>query len=326
MGMGTPAVIASGFGAANVILRELGKKEYHSQKFKKEYVNYIETNPVPKKPKRIEGEPDNARLIARECQHCENQPCMDQCPADIDIAGFIRRIEAGNYIGAARLIHETNPFPEMCGYLCPSEQLCEKACVRTKYASKPVQIRELHKWVAQHAGKDGWSPPVAQPNKKKICIVGFGVAGLTCSHYLSRLGHTIDLLDEASHYERAEIFATAKEVPEEVKQRELSGIISTSTTFKGNFVIKNRDQLAELSKNYDAVYITKQLGRNSPDDFDKGLKNVLIETTNLSDIESKSKIAFGIENGRKAAIKLHSLLQRRDGNEVNQETHIGNAL
>jgi prolycopene isomerase len=326
MGMGTPAVIASGFGAANVILRELGKKEYHSQKFKKEYVNYIETNPVPKKPKRIEGEPDNARLIARECQHCENQPCRDQCPADIDIAGFIRRIEARNYIGAARLIHETNPFPEMCGYLCPSEQLCEKACVRTKYASKPVQIRELHKWVAQHAGKDGWSPPVAQPNKKKMCIVGFGVAGLTCSHYLSRLGYTIDLLDEAAHYERAEIFATAKEVPEEVKQRELSGIISTSTTFKGNFVIKNRDQLAELSKNYDAVYITKQLGRNSPDDFDEGLKNVLIETTNLSDVESKSKIAFGIENGRKAAMKLHSLLQRRDGNEVNQETHIGNAL
>ena len=149
---------------------------------------------------------------------------------------------------------------------------------------------------------------------------------MTCSHYLSRLGYTIDLLDEASHYERAEIFAAAKEVPEEVKQRELSGILSPSTTFKGDFVIKNRDQLAELSKNYDAVYITKQLGRNSPDDFDKGLKNVLIETTNLSDIESKSKIAFGIENGRKAAIKLHSLLQRRDGNEVNQETHIGNAL
>jgi len=134
---------------------------------------------------------------------------------------------------------------------------------------------------------------------------------LTCSHYLSRLGHTIDLLDEASHYERAEIFATAKKVPEEVKHRELSGIISTSTTFKGNFVIKYTDQLTELSSNYDAVYITKQLeGKSLENGLAKRLNNVVVKTIDLSDPKDSCKVAYAIEKGRKAAIKIHTLLQK----------------
>jgi hypothetical protein len=311
MGMGTPAVIASGFGAANVILRELGKKEFHSQNFEKEYVKYIKNNPAPRRPARIDGDPENARLIARECQYCENQPCRAQCPARIDIAGFIRRIEAGNYLAAARLIRETNPLPEICGYLCHSEQLCEKACVRTKYASEPVQIRELHKWVAEHAGKEGWSPPVAQPNGHKMCVVGCGVDGLTCSHYLSRLGYTIDLLDEASDYTKTEIFAN-EDLPDNVKRRELSGILFPSITYKGNMNIKNRDQLAELSSNYIAVYVSKQLEeRRLENGFDKGLKNVLFGTAYLAETENKARIESAVENGRRVATTLDSFLQRK---------------
>jgi len=311
MGMGTPAVIASGFGAANVILRELGKKEYRSQKFKKEYVNYIETNPVPRKPKHIEGNPENARLIARECQYCENQPCRAQCPGRIDIAGFIRRIEAGNFTAAARLIRETNPFPEICSLLCPSEQLCEKACIRTKYASEPVQIRELHKWVAKYAGKEGWSPPVAQPNGRKIGIVGCGFEGLTCSHYLSRLGYSVALLDEVTDYRKTEVFTKNKDLPDEVKQRELSDIILPSIEFKGNFVIKDTDQLTELSSTYDAVYITNQLeGKRLENGLARRLKNVVFETADRSDPKNSCKVAYAIEKGRKAAIKIHTLLQK----------------
>jgi phytoene dehydrogenase-like protein len=310
MGMGTPAVIASGFGAANVILRELGKKEFHYQKFKHEYVKYIESNPAPRKPKHIDGDPENAQLVARECQYCESQPCKLQCPAGVDIAGVIRRIEAGNYVAAARLIRETNPFPEICSILCPSEQLCEKACIRTKHAAEPVQIRELHKWVAQYVGKEGWSDPVAQPNGKKIGIVGCGFEGLTCSHYLKRLGYSVILLDEAANFSKTEIFRKNKDLPEETKKRELFDVFLPSVTFKPHFTIRNLEQLAEL-REYEAVYITRQLdGEKLKDELANRLRNVVIERTELSYPENRLAVVHAIERGRRAAMRIHALLQK----------------
>lgn len=311
MGMGTPAVIASGFGAANIILRDMGKKEYHNQKFKREYVNYIEANPKPKTPARIEGEPENARLIARECQQCENQPCRELCPLRIDIAGFIRRIEAGAYAASARIIRETNPLPEICGYVCPSELLCETACVRTKYASKPVQIRELHKWVSHYAGKNGWSQPMAQPNGRKICVVGCEIDGLTCAHYLFRLGYEIDLMDFASDYAENVVLDN---VPEEVKQREFSAILVPPIVYRGDFNLKDKKHLAKLSQYYDGVYVSRKLEETwVRNDGVKELKNVLIETKK-PDTDSKYKTVIDIANGRKAASLLHKFLQETEKN------------
>jgi len=317
MGMGTPAVVASGFGAANIILRELGEEEYHNKRFEKEYVNYIESNPRPRSPKKIEDNPENARLIARECQHCENQPCKSKCPAGIDIAGFIRRIEAGNFTSAARLVRETNPLPEICGYLCPSEQLCEKACIRTKYASEPVQTRELHRWVAQHVGKDGWSPPLAEPNGKKIGVVGCGVDALCCAHCLSRLGYEVDMIGAESNLEECLTFEDEGGLPSEVKDRELSGILSASIRFKGNTDLKSRDQISKLSAKYDAVYVSIgfRMGTAENDSAHKAPakapKNIVFGATFCSQPESCHRIPYVIGVGRKAASSLHNLLQQK---------------
>ena len=144
-----------------------------------------------------------------------------------------------------------------------------------------------------------------------MCVVGCGVDGLTCSHYLSRLGYTIDLLDEASDYTKTEIFAN-EDLPDNVKRRELSGILFPSITYKGNMNIKNRDQLAELSSNYIAVYVSKQLEeRRLENGFDKGLKNVLFGTAYLAETENKARIESAVENGRRVATTLDSFLQRK---------------
>lgn len=152
---------------------------------------------------------------------------------------------------------------------------------------------------------------MAQPNGKKIGIVGCGFEGLTCSHYLSRLGYSVALLDEVTDYRKTEVFTKNKDLPDEVKQRELSDIILPSIEFKGNFVIKDTDQLTELSSNYDAVYITKQLeGKRLENGLARRLKNVVFETADLSDPKNSCKVAYAIEKGRKAAIKIHTLLQK----------------
>jgi len=299
MGMGTPAVVASGFGAANVILRELGKEEYHNKKFEKDYVSYAECNPRPRKPKAIEGDPENARLIARECQHCETQPCREQCPARTDIAGVIRRIEAGNFEGAARLIRETNPLPEICGYLCPANKLCEKVCVRKKYASKPVQISELFKWLAQHAGKGGWSAQLEQPNGKMVCVVGSGVDALCCAHFLSRLGYTVDLPDVESDFARSMDFGEGR-LPPEVKERGLSGLLPAALVR-----LKDSNKNPNSRPHYDAVYFG--LGASKKNVAKEQAKAVFGEK--LFAQRKNSKVVYRIAVGRRAAVVLHELLQ-----------------
>jgi len=313
MGIGIPATTVSGVGAANRVLRDLGLQEYTPRSFPREYIRYVKGKPWSAVPDRSEPiTAESAMRIARECQHCETPSCKDACPASIETSYFARRVEAGNYAAAARLLRETNPFPEICSILCSSEKLCEKACIRKKYASEPVQIRELFKWVAQYVGKDGWSTPVAQPNGKKISIVGCGFEGLTCFHYLSRLGYSVVLLDEAADFRQTEIFTKNKDLPDEIKQRELFDILLPSTEFKGKVIIRNIDQLTELSKDYDAVYVTRQLeGKNLKNDLALGLKNVVFDTNGPSHRKNSGEVAYAIAKGRKAAVKIHTTLYAR---------------
>jgi len=140
MGTSAPATVVSGVGAANVILRELRLKEYDSRKYSTQYVNLVE-QPY----RRPDYDPTdaitdkNAYLAAAQCQGCQSPDCVAGCPAGIDIPGFLRRLEAKNYAGAARLIREKNPFGEVCGLLCAADRLCQKDCYRRDFAGKPVR-------------------------------------------------------------------------------------------------------------------------------------------------------------------------------------------
>jgi glutamate synthase (NADPH/NADH) small chain len=139
-----------------------------------------------------------ALLEAERCYYCHDAPCTTACPTGIDIPTFIARIAQGNLHGAARTILEENVLGGMCARVCPTEVLCEQACVRNAQEDKPVEIGLLQRHATDaHLAKPG--APLftrAGPSGKRVAVVGAGPAGLACAHRLAMLGHAVTLFDD----------------------------------------------------------------------------------------------------------------------------------
>jgi len=137
-----------------------------------------------------------AVVEADRCYFCYDAPCMTACPTSIDIPLFIRQISTGNANGAARTIFDQNILGGMCARVCPTEQLCEEACVREAAEGKPVEIGRLQRFATDSVMAKGVHPfERAAPTGKRIAVVGAGPAGLACAHRLAMKGHDVVLMD-----------------------------------------------------------------------------------------------------------------------------------
>ena len=138
-----------------------------------------------------------ALIEAERCYYCHDAPCIAACPTGIDIPSFIQRIAQDNNHGAAKTILQANPLGGMCARVCPTEVLCEQACVRNTNETKPVEIGSLQRYATDaYFAKPGvplFSRGAA--TGKRIAVVGGGPAGLACAHGLARLGHAVVLFD-----------------------------------------------------------------------------------------------------------------------------------
>ena len=137
-----------------------------------------------------------AEVEADRCYFCHDAPCTTACPTTIDIALFVRQIATGNPAGSGETIFRQNIMGGMCARVCPTEQLCEEACVRNTAETKPVKIGLLQRYATDHlieAGRQVFTR--AAPTGKHSAIVGAGPAGLACAHRLALLGHEVTVFE-----------------------------------------------------------------------------------------------------------------------------------
>ena len=137
-----------------------------------------------------------AAVAANRCYFCHDAPCVAACPTAIDIPLFARQIATGAARAAAKTIFDQNILEGMCARACPTETLCEQACVREAAEGKPVEIGPLQRFATdQLMARDGHPYRRAAPTGRRVAAVGAGPAGLACAHRLALKGHAVTLFD-----------------------------------------------------------------------------------------------------------------------------------
>jgi glutamate synthase (NADPH/NADH) small chain len=206
---------------------------------------------------------DGALVEADRCYFCYDAPCIEACPTGIDIPSFIRKIATGNLKGSAIDILSANIMGGICARVCPTEVLCEGACVRHAQEDRPVKIGQLQRHATDWLFDRGVQPfERAAPTGRRVAVVGAGPAGLACAHGCARAGHEV-VVFEARRKPGGlnEHGIAAYKVVNDFAQKEVAFI-----TALGGIEIRlgqtlGRDaQLAELRTEFDAVFLGIGLG------------------------------------------------------------------
>jgi len=186
----------------------------------------------------------------------------------METSAFARRIEAGNFAGAARAVREWNPFSSVCGAICPAERFCEKHCHRLDFDKKPVRIRDLHGWVCNHVrGPQGWDRSAAPWNGCRVAVVGAGPAGLTCAHFLARLGYRVEVMEKTERPGGIPANAIPSfRLPGSVLDRDIQGMTVPGIHLRFGKALGQDILLSDLERDYHAVFLAPGLGTS------KGLK------------------------------------------------------
>ncbi len=204
-----------------------------------------------------------ASVEAERCYFCFEAPCQKACPTAIDIPLFIRQIAAGNRDGAAKTIFDANIMGGMCARVCPTETLCEEACVREAAEGKPVSIGLLQRYATDAIIASGKSPYKAGARTgKRAAIVGAGPAGLACAHALS-IGGVETTLFEARDKPGGlnEYGIAAYKTIDDFAAKEAAFILSIGgIEVEYNVALGRNAKLDDLRRDYDAVFLAMGLG------------------------------------------------------------------
>jgi glutamate synthase (NADPH/NADH) small chain len=193
---------------------------------------------------------------ASRCLECKSPKCVDGCPVNIDIPGFIARIKSEDFDGAIGTIKLTNALPAVCGRVCPQEVQCEELCVLAK-KGEPVAIGRLERFCADYERRKGVTPPV-QPEStgKKVAIIGAGPAGLTAAADLAKKGHEVTIFESLHDTGGVLTYGIPEfRLPKAIVKEEVEYIKQLGVDVKVDYVIGKIKTLDELRNEYDAVFL-----------------------------------------------------------------------
>ena len=200
-----------------------------------------------------------ARLEADRCYYCFDAPCTTACPTSIDIPTFIHRIADDNIRGAAHAILSANPLGGMCALVCPTEVLCEQACVRNTLEDKPVEIGLLQRYATDaYFAKPGAPLFTRAPlTGRTVAVVGAGPAGLACAHGLARLGHHVIMFDANPKPGGLNEYGLATyKTTDGFAQKEIDWLLSIGgIEIRSNQRLGKDIFLAHLTRDYAAVFL-----------------------------------------------------------------------
>lgn len=207
-------------------------------------------------------DPPRARIEADRCYYCWDAPCIAACPTSIDVPRFIRAIRTDDVRGAALAILEANVMGATCGRVCPTEVLCEGACVRTAAEGVPVAIGRLQRYATDrllHSGEQPWAR--APSTGRRVAIVGAGPAGLACAHALALHGHNCVVFERrVKPGGLNEHGIAAYKMVDEAAQREVAFIMGVGgIELRPSEPIDVPAQLAALRRDHDAVFLSTGL-------------------------------------------------------------------
>ena len=199
-----------------------------------------------------------AKTEAERCLYCEDAPCISACPTSINIPSFIHRIATHNIDGAAQTILESNILGGSCARVCPTEVLCEQACVRNKAPEcHPVSIGRLQRYATDNHTLQPHPFSRAADTGKSVAVVGAGPAGLACAHWLARQGHQITLLDTREKPGGLNEYGIAAyKLVNDFAQQEVQFVLEIGgINTKYNTRLGIDISLEELRSRYDAVFL-----------------------------------------------------------------------
>jgi glutamate synthase (NADPH/NADH) small chain len=254
--------------------------------------NFAELHPPLSRPE--------ALIEADRCYFCFDAPCTTACPTDIDIPGFIQKIRSGNLHGSAHTILRENIMGGMCARVCPTEVLCEQACVRNLHEDKPVEIGLLQRF-ATDPFIDAGTPLFSrgQPTGRRIAVVGGGPAGLSCAHRLAVLGHDVVVFNrDAKLGGLNEYGIAAYKAANNFAQREVDWILAIGgIEVVTDVSLGEQIRLARLRDEFDAVFLGLGLAAVNELDVDgedlPGVENAIDYIAELRQADDKSTLPVG---------------------------------
>ncbi len=205
-----------------------------------------------------------AKAEAQRCLNCKNKPCVQGCPVNIDIPGFIARIRNDDLEGAYDVISKTSSLPAVCGRVCPQENQCEHECtLSVRLGFEPVGIGRLERYVADHHRENsGKSYERPLSNGHKVAVIGSGPSGLTCAGDLAKLGYEVTVF-EALHTAGGVLVYGIPEfrLPKSIVAAEVEELKALGVEIMANVVIGRSLTIDELfEQGFEAVFIGSGAG------------------------------------------------------------------